>query len=280
MTTRAEGTSFEHQVDPGHPFSFHLPATNTSPALRFVLDTTACTNPRCDCDDIDLHLWLVDKESYISGPPHWRVRTSASTSEYWLQPGVPAPPRWPELEAALRERHGTFQNRLVRLRRQGEPDTETLRDAMTSGALTLHHEAFPYDWDIIVEVQGEQYWLMDYHCPHCDCGTVPVYLGCLHTGAGWHGIVELRTGRARPDRRKPEYDTLPQAAITALQDAKLLDRLRSRGRQVRRAAAKLRPPMPATRPAARTTAAAGRNQPCPCGSGRKFKRCCGAVVHA
>ena len=27
------------------------------------------------------------------------------------------------------------------------------------------------------------------------------------------------------------------------------------------------------------TAKVGRNAPCPCGSGKKYKRCCGATVH-
>ena len=27
------------------------------------------------------------------------------------------------------------------------------------------------------------------------------------------------------------------------------------------------------------TAKVGRNDPCPCGSGKKYKRCCGATVH-
>jgi hypothetical protein len=33
---------------------------------------------------------------------------------------------------------------------------------------------------------------------------------------------------------------------------------------------------PASSPVARLTPRVGRNDPCPCGSGRKFKRCCGA----
>jgi uncharacterized protein len=32
-------------------------------------------------------------------------------------------------------------------------------------------------------------------------------------------------------------------------------------------------------PVKRTQPKVGRNEPCPCGSGRKFKKCCGAVVH-
>jgi uncharacterized protein YecA (UPF0149 family) len=32
----------------------------------------------------------------------------------------------------------------------------------------------------------------------------------------------------------------------------------------------------AERPATRATPKIGRNDPCPCGSGRKYKRCCGA----
>ncbi len=32
----------------------------------------------------------------------------------------------------------------------------------------------------------------------------------------------------------------------------------------------------ALRPTPATVAKVGRNDPCPCGSGRKFKKCCGA----
>jgi uncharacterized protein len=31
---------------------------------------------------------------------------------------------------------------------------------------------------------------------------------------------------------------------------------------------------PAPKPGATATAAVGRNDPCPCGSGKKFKKCC------
>jgi SEC-C motif-containing protein len=31
-------------------------------------------------------------------------------------------------------------------------------------------------------------------------------------------------------------------------------------------------------PAARTAEQPGRNAPCPCGSGKKYKRCCGATA--
>lgn len=37
-----------------------------------------------------------------------------------------------------------------------------------------------------------------------------------------------------------------------------------------------RPAHPATLPALRETPKVGRNDPCPCGSGKKFKKCCGA----
>jgi preprotein translocase subunit SecA len=32
-------------------------------------------------------------------------------------------------------------------------------------------------------------------------------------------------------------------------------------------------------PVVRAQPKVGRNEPCPCGSGRKFKKCCGANVH-
>jgi yecA family protein len=38
------------------------------------------------------------------------------------------------------------------------------------------------------------------------------------------------------------------------------------------------PPLPSPRPAT-THPGVGRNEPCPCGSGKKYKKCCGGVMH-
>jgi tetratricopeptide (TPR) repeat protein len=49
---------------------------------------------------------------------------------------------------------------------------------------------------------------------------------------------------------------------------------RSQGRLT--VSAELVPDPALSRPVARAAAKVGRNEPCPCGSGRKYKRCCGA----
>ena len=46
------------------------------------------------------------------------------------------------------------------------------------------------------------------------------------------------------------------------------------GRAIHQAVMEQEPPEPA-----QATPKTGRNEPCPCGSGRKFKKCCGASVH-
>ncbi len=49
---------------------------------------------------------------------------------------------------------------------------------------------------------------------------------------------------------------------------------RSQGRMT--VSAELVPGPAVSRPVARAAPKVGRNEPCPCGSGRKYKRCCGA----
>jgi uncharacterized protein len=36
---------------------------------------------------------------------------------------------------------------------------------------------------------------------------------------------------------------------------------------------------PASAPVHRNETRVGRNDPCPCGSGKKYKKCCGSVLH-
>ena len=102
----------------------------------------------------------------------------------------------------------------------------------------------------------------------------------------------LRRGCAVPGVREAEHiagrladicgrTSRPDEAGKFRQQAEK-DRQRA-GRRVTRATARAAPAAPAgesraakQHPAGKT----GRNQPCPCGSGKKFKKCCGAPASA
>jgi hypothetical protein len=130
---------------------------------------------------------------------------------------------------------------------------------------------------------GRRYWAYTFHCPDrgCRCGearvaffddeaelSVSVGSVVLHLGAG--------------ERRARVVEKAPEGGAPANLIGELWALFRRRhdvGAYLRRRDARvrsldldaLRPPAAAPgRPAARP----GRNDPCPCGSGRKFKKCC------
>jgi len=80
-----------------------------------------------------------------------------------------------------------------------------------------------------------------------------------------------------PDHRA---DDIKAAAARYRAEAKLClpseQRRATRARPTRISSLPLRSPEPSARPTIRPKAKVGRNQPCPCGSGKKFKRCCGS----
>lgn len=78
----------------------------------------------------------------------------------------------------------------------------------------------------------------------------------------------------------PNFPSAPVPPETAEQLLSLigagLGRAYRHFKELRRAA---RPDSPAPPPVRRANPKVGRNEPCPCGSGKKFKHCCGVALH-
>lgn len=132
----------------------------------------------------------------------------------------------------------------------------------------------PYEFDLTVTVDGTTYLADDLYClrPGCSCDEVNVAFTNL--------LTSEFLGRVQAPSTQLEEATIegPQLLLDVW-DA-LLDKLESdvfekRRRQIRAAVRSHQ----RVRPAVRSTKV-GRNDPCPCGSGRKFKQCCGGAEPA
>lgn len=175
------------------------------------------------------------------------------------------------------------------------------------GDLVPYAQAFPDDWDLAIELDQELYWFVDNWCiePRCRCDEVRLdvldsqgkLVGWLRAGLSRWRILEAEGGQhvaaiwkhfiqhgehkklLRERRRR-----LRQAAAEHFRLAKGPVRV-----QATSAAPAAPPPAfaapsaalgdaapPDTAVPAVSTPRVGRNEACPCGSGKKYKRCCGA----
>ncbi len=90
--------------------------------------------------------------------------------------------------------------------------------------------------------------------------------------AEWHGLEILKTVKGGPDDQEGTVEFV--ASFTEGGARQQHHELSSFGRAGGAWYFMTGKPLP-PRPSVRQTPKAGRNDPCPCGSGRKFKKCCG-----
>jgi SEC-C motif-containing protein len=90
--------------------------------------------------------------------------------------------------------------------------------------------------------------------------------------AQWHGIEILRTEKGGPDDQEGTVEFIASFTVSGVrQEHHELSSFQKAGGAWYFAAGK---PLP-KRPVVHRGPKAGRNDPCPCGSGKKFKKCCG-----
>lgn len=140
-----------------------------------------------------------------------------------------------------------------------------------------YDELFPADWDLLVQHGGATYWLCDQHCPKatCPCTSIVVQLYRID-GPSTDYAGKLTLDLHGPYRR-PETTTPVAAALFEPAWRRYGDELVRRHKEVRAAVQRTPNTTPAQPPAA---PAPSRNGPCPCGSGRKYKRCCAGATKA
>lgn len=257
----------------------------------FNATLSICTNPCCPCDTIE-----VICRSATQPSPILRFSLTVFGRKLGQKPGSNqdeialgrafhsemGEQEWTRLGELFR----AWKLRLMESLNIGEVHAR-FPVSVTEGENTMvaYHEIFPWAAEIQFRWNAETWNVTDYYC---------VYPGCTCTEVG----LELLRGTSSRQQEKPFiralflfYDyaegtyhieetapglSAPEQICQALLDAHptLAETARNRHEQMKYLGRPLWEP--AGRPQiARAIPRPGRNDPCPCGSGKKFKKCCG-----
>jgi hypothetical protein len=278
-------TGTMRSVDEGGPFLLEAPAVELggSPCGHGVLVETQFA-AGCDAaaDTITLRLRSAERGERISvrayGEPV-TARLSLATGRCApvdeVAASLLAEHAW--LDDALAERLDWLRGRARRAAAQRDRETSfrsALRRAVP-GAMMPYDELFPADWDLVLHDDGVLYWAVDHHClkPACSCAEIVVAFHWIE------GSNVRSVGKVRLDLRDPPAHPRASAPLTRRLFEKLWARrheeLVRRHDEVRSQVLRVAPGRLVDAPSPRPHTPA-RNGPCPCGSGKKYKRCCAA----
>lgn len=153
------------------------------------------------------------------------------------------------------------------------------------GAMIGYKEILPYGRDIYFHRGDLKIIVDDQYCVRSDCNCsdaclafIPVGEDNVINGQVMEGVfVDYRTGRwsfREPVRKISDAERMFKTALEE-QQRDVYAHLRKRHQTLKKLYQNYRKQSLALGPAERKAAAVGRNAPCPCGSGKKFKKCCG-----
>jgi hypothetical protein len=183
--------------------------------------------------------------------------------------------RHPWLEEALRAELSLFRRRAERAAAQLDRETAAKRALARPGTTMLrYYDLFPADWDLLPIHAGERYWAVDLYCrnPDCTCtsSVINVYrLDDDDTRLVGEVVLDYADDDPRAEPSSPEA-----AEVFKTLWAESEYKLRARHAEASQAVRRLAPPSAAPVAVTAPTGRVQRNAPCPCGSGKKYKRCC------
>jgi hypothetical protein len=167
--------------------------------------------------------------------------------------------------------------------------------AQTEGGMMQgYNEILPYALPLLVEYEGEQFEIADSYClkSNCSCTSTNLHFVQLDEDTDLvenHPDLQLsydyRNEKAQVLQWPADYPCKAEQLLNVLgqQLPELQEKVKARHERLRaiyRSFLKRMRINPNKAWAARSIEAppklAGRNDPCPCGSGKKYKKCCGA----
>lgn len=147
--------------------------------------------------------------------------------------------------------------------------------------MVVWEELFPEDRVDHFLLDDRIFFASEHYCrkPGCSCAEVRLVFTEIEVGGKYRDIGSVRLDLSRGTEFEREVPRRNASTFEALWAAfqkrhAVGGRLAKHSRRVQAIAPSLSsPPPPSPTP---SPPKAGRNDPCPCGSGKKFKRCCGA----
>ena len=167
-------------------------------------------------------------------------------------------------------------------KRRDQPDWEALRSIEPS-EMVYWQEAFPDERPDVFLLRDGAFMVWDAHCINPHCTFTDSRLMILDTvNHESHEVGSVLVDHVRGVAKDFEAFTISKSAMRRVWRAysrrhQVAKRLRIRKQRltelVRQVDLPSAPPLASLQN--RTVVKIGRNQPCPCGSGKKYKRCCG-----
>lgn len=258
-------------------------------AGEHAFDLGVCISPTCGCSEMGLL-------------PREKARSPRTLSMDPFERKVAAADDSPEeaavalaLEAAVSDGQWTtlaaaFMAEKERIVAQLDPDAEDFEfdfDAIQRRReLTYYADVFPYANPWPFEASGRFFNIDEAHCLAPDCACTSAILAVFAPDDATDGEVHP-TADLWVDHRTGQWGNPDGSPLSkrdrALRDAllaahpHLLDTLADHQRVLRRMfhqSASRRGLLLGAPPRAPAATKVGRNEPCPCGSGKKYKKCC------
>ncbi len=256
FAVRVEDDLTALEVDPDGGLSLSYPSPGASPRPRPAAQTA-------------LDAW-IEFESGEVGFTAPADRTAGAELLAWLRS---------EVDGELLDRLYEEWLRAKAWKRRDQPDRQALR-ALEPSDMAYWQEVFPDARPDVYLLRDGAFTVWDAHCITPGCACTESRLMVLEGEDR-----ELReAGSVSVDFKRGatvafEATTVSKAVLRRVWRAyagrhQVAQRLRSRKRRLTELCQKVGR-RSAAAPAPRTVTKTGRNQPCPCGSGKKYKRCCG-----
>lgn len=270
-------TARTRRIDSGEPLLLFNPPL--SGVVAYAVSTAVCDNPECPCTRMYLSIRAAAETSgdtvQIRGPGI-EGAISADGSDLTLAEDLAGVfpteiKEWLREKLTQEDHRGWLRERWRRMRGQvGDPAYPSAALPEGSEWMCSFSDVFPYDFDLTVVHDRRLYLADDQYClePGCDCDEVSVSFVDVSQG---RGLGRARVSIRRPSAAKIEGPPLLGHLWNAFLEEHEGTVLRRRFKRMRTVAQSRAP----SRVRDRDLPRVGRNAPCPCGSGEKFKRCCG-----
>jgi uncharacterized protein YchJ len=261
---------------------------------RFQFKPKVCGNPACNCKVITLACHQ-DSGSGAGESPEIQLEFNCADRKV-----VPARPVRDELAAkslseavAAEIQESTWEDLrkfyVGAKRRYTESVNLRTVDAdfppeAGSGATVGYYEILPYAPPIEISLAGQDWLVDDQYCvrPRCDCHyTVLSFLRPRKRNDSASTTEDQDLIALRFDYRTGETETLPQTTRRQPDGTEFVAALQALNPNLNQFIAERHDLLRAlyrralSQRGARSSRKVGRNDPCPCGSGRKYKQCCG-----
>lgn len=261
-----------------------------------------CKNPLCTCSDmiftirdpgerekIAYRFSLEIEKKNISNPKQYPLPVIDANFAKAFMSELTSDD-WQALDSLHRSLKGRLSDNPANVEALEVDFSNLVLEIEQQSAMVTYHEFFPYANPLIFTFEGKEYNVDEQYCiaSHCNCRSVllciyplfsedntsePVKLKCFfHYDYAKETFKDETEGKDGKPVDK-EFDAALLAAFKA-QFPAYRTLLKTRHRTLRTLYASFREKQNAKMQQAMLVGNVGRNDPCPCGSGKKYKKCC------